>query len=388
MTNSDLEQRLAREPIAIPGSPFWDALKSFGRDEALAMVINIVGTVGVDFALQRDLLGTFGEEEQRVILTFAGPVIEKFGFFPAHLKEAYDIYQTTPADQRDPYSHYVALGLKNGSKSLLKDILIHDPLYAVMMYSGLHFNSGTPAWMIATVSFIGAVFAVAGLDVAYDETKYWKLQRKARKAGWGIEDYFESRFLIDERIEPEKIVEGVMREFSLSDQQRGEYHDRYFESLLPELSKRVAKVRLRERQLGEENTFRTAQIVYTRAGEIAQKNPQQFRYFPVEKRKIYFALDQEMPQSVDQIKDARAKDFLNERIGSALNEIRFTRLIAKNPELLVAADCLDMVRPFNVVELKTRTDTKLLQEAMRYVMLTYPVLQTTYGKADLRPAQH
>lgn len=383
MVQTNLETRLAQTPIAVPGSPFWEAFQSFGRDEAIAMVINILGTAGMEFALQRDLLGALSEDEQRAALTLAGPIIEKLGFFPAHAKEAYDIYRTTPVGQREPYGHYVKLALKNGSKSLLKDILIHDPLYGGMMYGGLQLNSGTPAWMIATVSFIGAVFVVAGLEVAYDEVKYRNFKRKAKNAGLGIEDYLESRFLVNDSVKPEEILEKVAREFSLSGVQEGNYHDHYFEPLVPDFSKRVARVRLRERKLSGEESVKTAQIVYTRATEMALKNPSQFRYFPVEKRKIYFVFDEKMPDTVEQIENDAAKKFFQGKVGAALYDIQFKRIIARDQALLVAADQVEAERSFNVVELKTREDTKLLQEAMRYVMLTFPVLQTTYGKADL-----
>lgn len=387
MVKTTLESRLALAPIAVPKSPYWDALQSFGRDEAIAMVINILGTAGMEFALHRN--GTFSDEEQRALLAIAGPVIEKLGFFPAHAKEAHDIYRTTPVDQREPYGHYVKLALKNGSKSLLKDVLIHDPLYASMMYTGLQFNAGTPAWLIATVSFISAVFVVAGLDVAYDQTKYWNLARRAKKAGLGIEDYLESRFLVSDSVRPEQVLEKVAGEFSLSGFKEGNYRDRYFEPLLPDFSKKAARVRLRERRLSEEEVIRTAQIVYTRATEMALRNPSQFRYFPVEKRKIYFLLnEQKMPESVEQIENDTAKQFFRGKVGAPLYDIQFKRMIAKDPALLVAADQVEAERPFNVVELKTRNDPKLLQEAMRYVMLSFPVLQTTYGKADLTTSMH
>src|SRR3989338_10901706 len=112
-----LEKRLAQEPIHVPGNPYVEVFQRFGRDEAIAGILNIAGTAGISLLTQSP-----------VILSLAGPLIEKLGFFPAHFKEAWDVYRTTPEENREPLANYIKRALNGGSTSLLEDVLIHDPL--------------------------------------------------------------------------------------------------------------------------------------------------------------------------------------------------------------------------------------------------------------------
>ena len=181
----------------------------------------------------------------------------------------------------------------------------------------------------------------------------------------------------------------LAHQFHLSQRQIGWYHDRYFDHTLPTFSKRTAKVRLRQRRIEEEEQkMQTAQIIYTRASELTQKDPDQFRFFPLRKEKLYLPLPQQMPGSIEEIEKEQGRNFLQSRTGAALYDLHFLRHIAKESELLVAVDAVTegLSRPFHIVEVKVRNDTRLLREAMRYVMLTFPVLQTTYSKADLAAA--
>ena len=70
-------QNLSEKPIFIPRHPFWTIFRRFGRDELLALVINVFATIlaKIFFA-------------SAIILSIAGPIIEKIGFFPAPFYEA------------------------------------------------------------------------------------------------------------------------------------------------------------------------------------------------------------------------------------------------------------------------------------------------------------
>ena len=385
-----LDKKVADQPIKLPSSPFWDVFKKFGRDEAMAMLVNVVGTAGLEYLLSAPFASTFSVGTKEIALTVAGPVVEKAGFFPGHFKEAWDAYRAAPVEDRDPLSTYFKEAVKGGSKSLLQDIIVHDPVYMSLMYAGLQIHPGTPAWIIATTSFVAAVFAVAGLEIGTNELLYKRYKRALRKAGFGTESYLESRFLIDAEKKPEEVIENLVDRFNLSKVRRGQYHDRYFGNTLPHYNNRSPLLRLRRRIIEEEGReVKSAQIVYTHASEISSEKPEQFRYFPQQKDKLYFLLDQEMPENIEGIENERVRKILKraqkeQHDENNCVEVHFERTVASNPtSLLVSADKVQQDRPFYVVELKTFKDKRLLREAMYYVMKEFPVLQTTYRKLDL-----
>ncbi len=354
-------------PIQLPTNPFWDVFTRFGRDEMIAMGINVAGTAGIEA-----LLNTFPMASGDALLALAGPIVEKVGFFPAHLKEAWDEYKGTPKAHRQSFSHYTTKAFREGGKSLLEDVVVHDPLYIGLMYAGLKLYPETPAWMLATTSFVAAVVAVAGLEVGWTELAYRQHKQKLQKMGFEQENYYETRFLIDKGQDQERLLQDVSRKFRLPLEQRGDYHDTYYPSRLKTYSGRTPKLRLRTRALNEEQ-METLQVVYTRAAEIPSRQPEQFRYFPARKEKLYLRTRKE--QVLEKLRN-----------GDESHEIRFTRRLVRDPAtLLVAADEVQngAERPFYVVEVKVRENVAMLKEAMRYVMQEFPVLQTTRGKADL-----
>ncbi len=385
-TVSLLEKELAKAPIHVPGSPFWEVFKRFGRDEAIAMAINVAGTAGLEQAVNRELI-TLSTQSKDIALAVAGPIVEKFGFFPAHFKEAWDVYKTTPVKEREDLSHYFGSAVKGGSVSLAEDVLVHDPLYIGMMYIGLQLYPETPAWLIATTSFIAAVFGVAGLEVGVTEARYKLLKRRFKNLGFGNERYLESRFFVSAERHPEELLNLMSREFNLPDRAVGEYHDRYHDTTLKHYSGRVPKLRLRNRKIKEEDReVNSAQIVYTRTSEIACGEASQFRYFPQKKDKFYFPLGDDMPSCIEEIDDERVRNYLTKIAEGPSGDVSFERSIARNETgLFVSTDRVSLKnhRPFYVFELKTRNDADLLKEGMRYVMREFPVLQITHSKGDI-----
>ena len=390
-TESRLEKELAKMPIKIPGSPFWEVFKRFGRDEAISLVINVLGTAGAEFIVNKDILnilaGPLSRRTRDVILSTTGPVVEKVGFFPAHFKDAYETYRTTPIEQRDGLTTYFKRAVKGGAKSLAEDVLIHDPLYVGLMYAGLQIYPDTPAWMLSLTSFVAAVLAVSGLEVLTTELLYKNYKKNLKKAGFGIESYLESRFYISAEKNPEDVLEAIDKEFELGTIKKGMYHDRYFETQLPIYSGRTPKLRLRKREREDSKGWmQTAQIVYTRARELTEKEASQHRYFPIKKDKIYFVINEEMPETIDGIKDKKARRILKRaQHGDDFWDLEFERTVAFNPKsMLVSTDKVrNRQKSFYVVEIKTYDDLKMLKEAMRYVMLEFPVIQTTHGKLDM-----
>ena len=70
-------------------------------------------------------------------------------------------------------------------------------------------------------------------------------------------------------------------------------------------------------------------------------------------------------------------------IKSEKQHVKFTRMFVNSKDLLVSADKVQARKPFYVLEIKSHKNKKLLIEVMRFVMRELPVMQTTYGKADL-----
>lgn len=372
MRISPLQKSLENEPIKIPGSPFWNVFRRFGRDEAIAMIVNVIGTVFVSWATRSPFL-----------LSVAGPVIEKIGFFPGHFKEAWDVYKTTHPGRRKSLGFYLKKAFKGGAKSLLEDVLCHDPVYALLMYAGLVIYPETPVWLLAAASFLIAVILVVFGEVAFTEMSYANFKRRLKKKGFGIESYYEARFYVSAGINPKAALGRIAKEFGLSVEKKWDYEDIYFENRLPEYSGREAKLRLRKRT-AEKGSVQTAQIVYTRAYELPSGKLEQNRYFPIRKEKIYFRLGQKMPSEIGSIKDAGAKAILGHYAETARpRKVLFSRIIAKDSGLLATVDNVHSKQPFYLLELKTYRNTKLLKEAMRFVMREFPLIHTTQGKKDI-----
>ncbi len=370
-----ISKKLADEPIELPGSPFWNVLKRFGRDEAISMVVNVAATAIIALLTLNPLT-----------LSLAGPVIEKIGFFPAHFKEAWSVYRTTPKRQRREVSYYFKRAIKNGSVSLLEDILIHDPFYVAIMYFGLKIYSNVPASVLSAISFVVAVLIVSVLEVGFTELRYVLFKIRMKRAGFGVESYYEARFFIDSTAKPENVIRDLSSEFKLENTADIHYQDRYFDNKLPSFSGRVPRIRLRHRVNSDgQGRTQTAQIVYTRASEKSRVRLDQNRYFPIKKEKLYFMLnDQKMPASAKGIENDKAKKIFSraEDIGKQW-DVEFDRLLAYSSELMVSMDTINCKKPFYILEVKAYKNVRLLIETMRYVMQEFPVIQTTQGKYDL-----
>ncbi len=325
-----LEDKILEEPIHLPSNPFWQAFKSFGTDEAISGALNIASTAAAEFIG----LGIAG-------MSLAGPIIEKAGFFPAHIKEAMDVYKTTPEESRGPFSYYIKEAFKGGAKNLLLDIAIHDPLYVTMMYSGLKEFPDSPAWALAGGSFVLAAIVASAVDVGVSEIKYKIFQRKLKNVGFGIEPYLESRFFISNEMKPEEVLGKLKERFNLGEVERRKYNDVYFPRTGLEIySGREGKLRLRKRQEGRE-WMQTAQIVYTRVGSMGRGKPQQFLYYPIKKEKMYFKLDQAMPKTIKEVEDSRVRKVLSDAIVNEEQKvIEFERCSARGTRdgLLASVD--------------------------------------------------
>lgn len=358
------------KPIHLPGSPFWNVFKRFGRDELIAMFINVIGTA---------IMSIFNPS--LIVLSITGPVIEKIGFFPAHIKEAVSVYKTTPKEKRKSFRHYLKKAFRGGLVSLLEDLLVHDPVYILLMFFGLKIYAATPVWLLSAASFVIAVFVVAAGEVLVTETRYYLFRRKFKKQGFRYEPYYESRFFISDSENQEQVLKKIAQRFDLTQKRELDYNDCYLEHTLPTFSGREGKIRLRRRRRFEGDYIQTAQIVYTRAGQEQTSKYDQYRFFPIRKEKLYMIMRGTMPKSFTTIKNHKVKNALKKYCSKDMQCIKFKRKVAHNHELLVSIDNLHDGR--YLLEVKTYTDTKLLVQATRYVMQEFPLVQTTKSKIEL-----
>jgi len=384
-----LDKKVAEEPIKLPEHPYWIALKNIGGDELLAGGIDALSTTLINYLVS--------EGWRKAILPLAGPVLEKAAFFPMHLKEAWDVYRTMPQAKRQPFSTYAKKAFADGSSNLIKDICIHDPIYVGLMVLGLNYTPDIHPGFLSAMSYGLGILGVAAVDVSKDETLHWYRKKQLKKVGFKSEEYYESRFFLSADKNQEDVLTAMMQEFNLTGAQRINYSDRYFGHKIPQYSGRTAKLRLRHRQRkrteednciwGEDPEWvNSVQIVFTRARE--QKNEvDQCRYFPLRKEKLYYLLPETMPQSIEDIVDGNLRRVLSKLVDKKqiVQDISFERLVARNEELAVCTDRVEHSRPFYLVELKAYQDQKLLQQAMRYLMVECPVVavQTTHGKKEL-----
>jgi hypothetical protein len=383
-------EELLKVPIELPENPFWEVFKRFGRDEAIAAVINVAGTAGIDLATDsawfNSLAGVGSRRAKDIAVSLGGPIVEKAGFFPGHFRDAYKEWKSTPEDERDELSTYFKQAVRGGGKSLLEDILVHDPVYIGLMMGGLHLWPETPAAILSLASFAVAVGIVSVGEVGVTELLYRRYKKALRKKGFGTEKYYESRFLIGKDTPQDELLADLIQRYGLGEPKTGRYHDRYFKDKLPVYNGRHARVRLRQRDREDGSQSQSAQIIYKKASEMAMKHPEQFRFFPQWKEKLYFGLEGDMPWNIDDIEDPRVRRVLKRTLASDEHrDIEFERTVAHDPEsLFVSTDRVhNGDRPFYVAEIKVYKNTELLKDAMRYIMRTYPVVQTTHGKFSL-----
>jgi hypothetical protein len=235
---------------------------------------------------------------------------------------------------------------------------------------------------------------VAGIDCLKNEALFSRRKHTFAKAGFQHEAYWESRFLVVSDYDPRRIIEAFNREFNLTPHEEVHYHDQYFDTTLRPYSGRKPKMRLRSRDRRKNETddaifgtdpatVTSFQITYTRARED-KRRIDQCRYFPTRKDKFSALL--QPGASLDDIPEP-AQATVRKHLYSpdVTGTVDFHRTTATNQELALCTDRVAIERPFYVIELKVWNDMKLLQEAMRYLMVECPVavMQTTHGKSDV-----
>lgn len=383
--------------IVLPNSPFWDVFKRFGSDEVLALVVNS----GATFLLGLYFVNTPGTEivasfvgihiTLNVLFSLIGPIVEKIGFFPLHFWEAWKIYKSTVKDDRLKLRHYFGRALRNGSKSLMQDVLVHDPVYIAIMYAGLFCLPETPAWLLSFFSFVVAVFIVAGGEVSVVELLYVRFKRGLKKLGFSEISYLESRFYYDSHESAKNIFNMLVARYELATMgvdgtiisqgpSVSQYCDRYVGNKLPVYNARRPRVRFRQRDSRvDKKSLMSIQIVFTLTKEMDRREVTQYRYFPIRKDKLYRRFPGCMCENVIEDLDSSTKKFLKSFfVPKDVIDVQFSRMVANNPETILVS--LDQVGDVSIVEIKAYVGKEaVLKEAMRLAM-HHGGQQTTHDK--------
>lgn len=362
-----IRHKLSEQPIVLPGNPFWEVFQDFGRDELIALAINAAG-VGALSTVSADPL----------LLSVAGPALEKIGFFVNSSKEAVELYRTTPSEERKAKREYILSALKNGLPNFIRDLVAHDPLYTGFMLLELQRFPETPAWMLSIVAFLLSVAIVSVGEVARGEIAYQRRVAKLEKEGFVFEPQLEARFVVD-MADSRVVLQELADQFNLGNIHTSQYEDTYFETTLPSYNSRRPALRIRKRtEDGEETGQEKIQVVYTRTSELKKQKPEQYNYFPVAKDKFQQPLTEKNRGLLDAIS---AK--------STTHAVRFTREYAHVPgHMLISTDTVKNAdRTYTVIEVKSfRKEKDAVQtmiQAMRHIMSHYSVVQTTHSKQTL-----
>ena len=360
-----------KSSIHIPDHPYKSEITSFGRDEMAWLAVNTIGTAVIDYMLKN--FSHMSEQAKKDTLSVWGPLVEKIWFFIPHLVK--EILHQRKHKEKD-----IKKLLKNTfswwSETLVKDILLHDPLYIWMMYAGQEFTPQTPTIILSFVSFISALLVVGIVKVGYDEWKFRYFCHTLKKKWFLHESYYESRIHMHSYEEAEKIFESLMKEFSITEKNSREYNDVYYSPKpIKYLSGRTARVRERTRTSIDE-VLHTWQLLFTKPREFKTKNIEQYRYFPIKKDKFAFkaASREEVEATLATYKHAESSKSVN-----------FKRRYANDPSgLLVTMDTLcTWGEEKYVIELKVHKDLLLLKEAIKKVLIDSTWEQHTDGKDDI-----
>lgn len=349
--------------IILPENPFWKVFKRFGRDEMISLIFNVIGTVIIAYIIKQNQ--NFSEGFKIFLISIAGPIVEKIGFYPAHLYEGWKEWKL---DKSKKLGKCLWSSFKNGSVSLLEDLLIHDPVYIGLMYLGQTVYIGTPEWLLAFSSFIIAVIVVSIAEVSFIELMFkrfkYSLGNKFKK-----EKYYESRFYVDyDHINPDTFIQKISKKFDLDSRRNYWFEDIYYKAKLSNYNGRIGKVRKRIIEK-EEGCVIKYQITYTKAGEIPQQTLSQYRFFINEKEKFITDIEK------------NSLKYCNTNIFSSLRFIRKSAL--KKDGLYAAIDTVINGNKYAVIELKVFNDLELIKSAMKFIMDEFNVIQTTHGKSDI-----
>lgn len=356
-----IQEILKKDPekltwIDVPESQIIKETKDFGSAELLSGVVTIIATF---FAT--------GVVTNPFLMSLVGPVIEKVGFF------IWEFIKAVKERMRNRKKALKALfkdGLRGGTTNLIVDVLAHDPLYIIIMTLLLAFTNIEPVYA-AAVSFLAAIPLASAAKTGGEEFLHGVL-RFFSKMRFKWESYFETRFLVLEGVDANKVFDDFSKAFRLSHYNKSSYHDVYYRHSLPLFGSRLGLVRNRnvEDLSGTEHSFRNVEFSYT-LGKKRTFPGSEFNLFYAhkEKGKAYIRGPGKLPWIV--------RRFIKRRV----RVIDFTREIRYDKEIRIVLDTVKAGRKrFHIMEIKSYHESKEFFRAMQYLLRHGSVMTTTFSK--------
>ena len=393
----EMSEEKSEKLVEVTPNPVVKFGVQLGNDEIMAWIVSTVAT-GVVGLLIKCSAGDMSDASRVAILAIVGPIAEKPGLFFNHFLDAVREYRAADAQDREPLSSYVRRAFREGLPSLITDILLHDPVYALLLWGLLSLSASSSPWvasLLAFLCFFVAVGVAAALKVAFVERWHrWQL-RRLKRLGFVQKNYYEARFLVDpdgdEALFPVPTLDRLQKVFNLPIRTRYTYEDVYVtKHTLASANGRKPYLRFRQRTAEDGKPSKQAvQVMYTRSKEVKDGKLELYRCFMTRKEKsgYDFPLDKPMPWTDEGIADRKVARVVK-RLSTAPErlEVQFMRHVAMDPEGIFIS--VDIPPPDDApegtywLEVKSKDDLDALHEASDYVAWKLPVRATTKTKCD------
>ncbi len=358
-----------RKPLFLPDHRLVESWKGFGVDSLIAAWVNGVGT----YLTEQLPLEGLSAVQKNLLLSVAGPIFEKFGFFPRHILMAIQHWKSSLPEERKTFMAYAKQVLKWGGLSIIKDATLHDPLHGALTYTWLQHDWGNlPPSVVSSFSFLIALWGVLLIELGYDETKYLYFKHLLEQAKFNLESYHEARLLMTLPVHTQAIFDLLAQKATFDELSTRKYSDTYYPTKRELYGGRYIDLRMRERICLDQPDVpvdSSTQLVFTKAKKEKIKWLDQYNYFTIKKDKRYrkghdvTCLEQYMQPT------------------ETPRHIVFERTIARDIAwVLAAVDRLQTGEWF--IELKVHPGKKhILIQNVRDLQSTFPGLQqVTRGK--------
>ena len=338
----DLDKLIRQEAlIELAPNPYLAFGMKLGRDECFAALSSAFWTVVAKLLLSF-FSGSIAPHVQLLIMVVVGPVAEKPALLSSYIHDAWKDYRAAAPDERKPIRHYIRRVFKEGWPTLRADLLYHDPSYSILLWLLLHASPGAGAITVALfsgISFVAAVALASTAEVLFVEGAYRRCHQGLSRSGFVSKTYYEARFWVDSSgdsaLEPAAMLDHLQQEFCLGNRNTYTYQDRYLTELsLAVYNGRRPYLRFREKVSVDGAVSRKSlQVMYSRAKEIHDKSLDLYRCFVTQKHKLVYEFEpnQPLPQTIDEISDARIRKMVRRFLsGPNQQKFFFSRDVATN----------------------------------------------------------
>lgn len=259
--------------IQLPPKVFQELLQEFGRDEVIALVINVLATSATN------ALGVGG-----LLLAASGPLAEKAGLFLYPSLRQYLTQKNLPSEERVSLLQNLAKIWDEGRATLARDVFLHDPIYTALLLLELQKLPDLPVELLSAIAFTISIISTVGIEIAGRELLYHLQLEQFKRQGFVLEELYESRvLLLAHPSEAQKILQEVQQEFGFPHKVEANYLDTYYEEKSGQngrKSKLRHRIRTEVNQAGSSSESASVQMVF----EKLTKDDRGF--FPTSKDKL------------------------------------------------------------------------------------------------------